>query len=457
MPTVAGSEQTANLPGTLLDDHRYKASAWYLWGRIGVSAALLALPIIYVLTDIPHEDLRRTFFGISAERGLIVGISLLVINAFCFWLRGRAQTSYCQNSVRARMLERWNLAIQMTADWVMLSYLVLTSGQQGLSLIFFFLIHALVSVSLLTRPMAIAYLIFSSGLVVVLGGLLVLVNEVDLAQVVPLLGTFIILLTGIAITQFRINALRAEAYNALAVTFADNQRLSRQRTHFLVDATHHLKTPLVAILNLIQMLKAGYSGEIDEQAESVLARVIERSNGALEHVDKALWWASLNATPILNLPRETFPVLSTTQEVIKEMNWTSRVGVHVPSDAEPCELYGAPEIFRRFVRYAVENALQYSQEEQMVNITFAQVGRFVEIKIADKGIGIRQENREKVFLPYFRGKEGVRMTPSSSGLGLTICLSAIELQGGSMQLESDVGKGTTLIALWPANPFVKKE
>ncbi len=95
------------------------------------------------------------------------------------------------------------------------------------------------------------------------------------------------------------------------------------------------------------------------------------------------------------------------------------------------------------------NAIRYTPEGGKISFSGKQVGDQVEICVRDTGIGIRPENQARIFDKFVRLPRDGRRPPGSTGLGLAITKTLVELQGGSIRLESEYGKGSAFTISLP--------
>ena len=97
----------------------------------------------------------------------------------------------------------------------------------------------------------------------------------------------------------------------------------------------------------------------------------------------------------------------------------------------------------------VSNALKFSPEEATVEVKSEVKEGFATISVSDKGIGISQEDQQHLFSSFFRGKNALNI--QGTGLGLHIVKRYTDLIGGSLDLQSTLGKGTTITITIPIN------
>ncbi len=100
------------------------------------------------------------------------------------------------------------------------------------------------------------------------------------------------------------------------------------------------------------------------------------------------------------------------------------------------------------------NALNYSKSSSPVTVSARLVGEDIQFAVADRGVGLRADEYERIFEPFYRGDAANAGRPRGTGLGLTICKGLVEAHGGHIWAESRSGKGSTFYftipTLWAA-------
>jgi len=99
----------------------------------------------------------------------------------------------------------------------------------------------------------------------------------------------------------------------------------------------------------------------------------------------------------------------------------------------------------------IDNAIKYSYNGSRVDITVSAENDFIQVQIKDSGVGISDFDREKLFKKFVRIQNELSIKAGGSGLGLYITKNLIEAQGGSIVVESEIGKGSTFIIKLPKN------
>jgi signal transduction histidine kinase len=111
-----------------------------------------------------------------------------------------------------------------------------------------------------------------------------------------------------------------------------------------------------------------------------------------------------------------------------------------------------PERVIQIIRNLTQNAIKFSPENSTIKISASVVNKMLQISVADQGIGIKKEDQEKLFEPFFQAEQTIYKRKAGTGLGLAISKGIVEAQEGKIWLESQVEKGTTFFFTIPLTP-----
>jgi signal transduction histidine kinase len=116
---------------------------------------------------------------------------------------------------------------------------------------------------------------------------------------------------------------------------------------------------------------------------------------------------------------------------------------------QTAHLYGDAEALKRLITNLLQNALKYTDANGEVKVSLETVSRQTKLVIADTGIGIASENLQHLFNRFYRVDPSRSRNAGGSGLGLSIVKAIVDAHKGKIEVQSGLGKGTTLSILLP--------
>ncbi len=232
--------------------------------------------------------------------------------------------------------------------------------------------------------------------------------------------------------------------NELSATF--NTMLERleksftQQQRFIADVSHELRTPITIIRGYADMLEK-YGAEDPELVGEATAEIKKSAQDMQYIVENLLFLARADAgtQPLNNSPVEINEVL---KSVVESFN-NPRIEF---IDDKKFEMVGDSEFLKKMFAAFIDNALIYSEDE--VFVTFENFGNTAKVKISDSGIGISEENIDKIFDRFFKvdmARAKSEENKISAGLGLSIAKFIADKHEIKISVESELGKGTTFI------------
>jgi len=262
--------------------------------------------------------------------------------------------------------------------------------------------------------------------------------------------------------------LRAVALNAthVAVEAADvteSHRLARVRRDFVANVSHELKTPIGALQLLAEALldatELPAADPVEEQTEDLLAarrfaeRIHHESARMGRLVNELLELTRLQGAEPLPTP-EPVAVDWVIAEVIDRTRTTaSAKSIEVVYNGpKGATVYGSDSQVATAVSNLVENAIAYSGEDTKVEITLRHGADWVEIDVADQGIGIAAHDVDRIFERFYRADQARSRSTGGTGLGLAIVKHIATNHGGRVDVTSSLGDGSTFTLRLPARP-----
>ena len=230
-------------------------------------------------------------------------------------------------------------------------------------------------------------------------------------------------------------------------------RLGRMKDEFLANMSHELRTPLNAVLGQAEAMGEGIFGPLTEEQRSALRTIEESGQHLLALINDVLDVTKGNAGK-LELEFAPVPVEDLCQESLRQVREQARrkgITVSYTSDGAVVGLWGDRRRLRQVLLNLLSNAKKFTPEGGRMGLEVAarQAGAEVALTVWDTGIGIAPEDRERVFEPFVQLDAGLARHHEGSGLGLTLVRHMVELHGGRLELESEVGKGSRFTVVLP--------
>jgi signal transduction histidine kinase/DNA-binding response OmpR family regulator len=233
------------------------------------------------------------------------------------------------------------------------------------------------------------------------------------------------------------------------------ERATQMKSKFLASMSHELRTPLNAIVGFSDLLSDETPGELNVKQKRFVNHIKQGSTHLLQLINDILDLSKIEAGQ-LELHSEEFLVKDALPEVLSTISPLAMAkNIRVEQKMESKSLVKADRVrFKQVLYNLLSNAVKFTPKEGLIGIDCVDDGAFVRVMVTDTGIGIRPEDQGVVF-EEFRQVEGTaHSTHQGTGLGLAITKRLVEQQGGTVSLESELGKGSrfsfTLPAVEPA-------
>lgn len=219
-----------------------------------------------------------------------------------------------------------------------------------------------------------------------------------------------------------------------------------RRSEFIAAIVHELSNPLTVIKSAAIALQERLSGD-PRSIEARLSRNLVKGAETLEAALNELRDALLMSTKAFGLSLEPLNPVEVISEVLDQVTPMLEGKRHFLSLDLPQslpEVTGDRQRVRQILLNLLLNAIKFTTEGGIISLRAREKGKDLVIEVGDSGIGIAAEEQQRVFEPFYRGGTGEGYTRRRGlGLGLTIAKELVELHGGRIWLESELGKGST--------------
>ncbi len=263
--------------------------------------------------------------------------------------------------------------------------------------------------------------------------------------------------------------------NELHIAMMQAEAANRAKSDFLANMSHELRTPLSAIIGFSDMLRDGMAGEINDEQKDYINDIYESGNHLLKLINDILDLSKVEADKMELEPLEfsLYSLIEGSLVMFKEkaMKHNLKLGFDIEEGVDDIV---ADEIKIKQVLFnLISNAVKFTPDGGSVSVHARRVhssqitvhgekesnsepstvnrehAGFVEISVEDTGIGLSPEDQKKLFQPFLQIETHLTKKYAGTGLGLSLCKRFIELHGGRIWVESEVGKGSRFTFVIP--------
>jgi PAS domain S-box-containing protein len=227
--------------------------------------------------------------------------------------------------------------------------------------------------------------------------------------------------------------------------------LDRMKSEFVAMVSHELRSPLAAIQQQMAVMAGGMAGEVTEKQRSLLDRAQARAQGLLDLIDDLLDLARIEAGRRVDRrePVEVEPLLERTVGLFREL--ADKKGLRLDREPfpHPLVVVGDGGSLEEVFTNLLSNAIAYTPAGGEIRVRGGSRGGYIWVEVRDTGVGIPAEAVPKIFDRFYRVKDEKTRHVVGTGLGLPIVKGIVEAHLGTVEVESEPGKGSTFRVLIP--------
>ena len=227
--------------------------------------------------------------------------------------------------------------------------------------------------------------------------------------------------------------------------------LDQLKSDFMATMSHELRTPLTSIIGYSDMLLSGMTGELDEKQNSFIESILKNGETLLNLINDILDLTKIEAGK-LELRREAVDLRAALLGVLpvvkpraaeKHIKVSTFLPTDLPSvDADPGKL-------NQILLNLLTNAIKYTPDSGSVSVEARHLENMAEIWVTDTGVGIAKEDHERIFQRFTQVDSSTTRSQGGTGLGLAITKELVELHGGHIRVQSQLGKGSSFVFAIP--------
>ncbi len=232
------------------------------------------------------------------------------------------------------------------------------------------------------------------------------------------------------------------------------QQLDEFKSEFVTIITHQSRTPLTGTKWALNSLINGDLGILSKEQKEILKRVYDSNERAIKIIDNLLESEKINViNREYNFKKDSIEKIA--EDVVDDFSLTAKhkkinMILIRPQKNIPDIVMDSLRI-RMAMSILIENALNYTERGE-VKVILENTDNYVKVSVTDTGVGISEDEKDRIFTRFFRGKKAMSIQTDGTGLGLFIAKNIIEIHGGEIWLESEEGKGATFYFILPVKP-----
>ncbi len=244
--------------------------------------------------------------------------------------------------------------------------------------------------------------------------------------------------------QSALAIVNARMFGELDVKRAELEVASRHKSEFLASMSHELRTPLNAVIGFSEVLLDRMFGDINQRQAEYLNDIHRSGLHLLELLNEILDLSKIEAGQMV-LDHGVFSVRSALDHAVsllRERALQHDITLELVVADDVSEVDGDELRFKQVVLNLVSNAVKFTPDAGQVRVAAWTAAEELVVTVTDTGVGVPPEDRERIFESF---QQGAREVPKheGTGLGLTLCRRIVELFGGRLWMESEVGRGST--------------
>lgn len=281
---------------------------------------------------------------------------------------------------------------------------------------------------------------------------------------VPVLDEGIIFAVGRDITQIKEleNKLKQANEHLLqknkeAIELAlEMQSASKAKTEFLSNMSHELRTPLNAIIGFSDIMLRGMTGSVNDNQKEYLSYINSGGNHLLNLINDLLDLSKIESGKMeLQLMEfDLNKVINDSLLLFKEKITQHQFTIRVNGEKKPIIIYADELKIKQVILNLLSNAFKFTPNKGMITLNTSILSDnahqpLVSVEVIDSGIGISEQDQERLFKPFVQLETSYQKKYGGTGLGLSLCKNIVELHHGTIFIKSKIDQGSTFTFIIP--------
>jgi signal transduction histidine kinase len=246
-----------------------------------------------------------------------------------------------------------------------------------------------------------------------------------------------------------------EALKKLEIANEELTRMDQMKDDFLSNVSHELKTPMISVVGYLGMMLKDKFGSLTDQQRKFLEISYRNLLKLGKYIDVLLDLAELGIQKesLRFEPLDLVKVIEFSCATIEPLAKEHQIQLVAQIPSEPVKISGAEEKLNQLFDNLLTNAIKYNRQGGKIGVILDQDTKFAFTRITDTGVGISHQSLKDVFTRHFQVKTKPLGNAKGLGIGLSLVQEIVKLHQGDIQIESELGKGTTFTVMLPKSHF----
>lgn len=246
-------------------------------------------------------------------------------------------------------------------------------------------------------------------------------------------------------SQVAVALQNARLYTEINKTAERLREVDKMKSEFLANMSHELRTPLNSLIGYAEILLTGIDGELDEEKQEDVQAIFDNAKHLLSLINDVLDLAKIEAGRLVlkkedvditdlieNVKNNSFGLIHTLKKPLETL---------VTIDTDLPKIFIDPVRISQVLNNLVSNAIKFSDKGVVLIRAFLD-NEWLVVEVEDEGVGIAQSDIQRIFERFSQVDGSTTRRVEGTGLGLPISYHLVEMHGGSLRVESEVGKGS---------------
>ncbi len=245
-------------------------------------------------------------------------------------------------------------------------------------------------------------------------------------------------------TQSALAIQNARLFHEIEVKSRQLEAASQHKSEFLANMSHELRTPLNAIIGFSELLSERLYGDLNEKQEEYLKDIHASGQHLLSLINDILDLSKIEAGRMELEPTDFHlpTAIDNALTLVRERAGRRGIALHQAADERLGQIRGDERKVKQVLLNLLSNAIKFTPDGGRIDVRATAVDGSVEVSVTDTGVGIAPEDQDAIF-EEFRQVGTADKKVEGTGLGLALSRKFIELHGGRIWVESQVGVGST--------------